>query len=236
MQIEFFHDVICSFCFPMSKRMRKITSKYNNIDVVHRSFALGWEPDHYIQMFGSREAVKPELLTHWEQANQNDDDHRFNIEGMRETDFNFPTSKNGLKAAKAAGIIGGQDGYWDAFDAIQNALFVENKNIEEFEILKAAVATTDIDIDQWVAQYKKAETEEAVLQDFTVSQAYGIQGAPALVVNQKYFISGAQATEDIEDQLKQIAEEENQPLIPKLQTLGGTGMACSFVDGQWFCD
>lgn len=236
MQIEFFHDVICTFCFPMSKRMRKITSKYNNIDVVHRSFALGWEPDHYIQMFGSREAVKPELLTHREQANQNDDDHYFNIEGMRETDFNFPTSKNGLKAAKAAGILGGQDAYWDAFDAIQNALFVENKNIEEFEILKTAIATTDIDIDQWVAQYKKAETEEAVLQDFAVSQAYDIQGAPALVINQKYIISGAQATEDIENQLKQIAEEEGRPLIPKLQTLGGTGMACNFVDGQWICD
>lgn len=236
MQIEFFHDVICSFCFPMSNRMRKITSKYNNIDVVHRSFALGWEPDHFIQMFGSREAVKPEVLNHWEHANQNDDDHRFNIEGMREADFNFPTSKNGLKAAKAAGIIGGQDAYWDAFDAIQNALFVENKNIEEFEILKAATATTHIDLDQWVAQYKKAETEEAVLQDLATVQPYGIQGAPALVVNQKYLISGAQPTEDIENQLKQIAEEENQPLIPKLQTLGGTGMACNFVDGQWFCD
>lgn len=236
MQIEFFHDVICSFCFPMSKRMRKITGKYNNIDVVHRSFALGWEPDRYIQMFGSREVVKPELLTHWEQANQNDDDHRFNIEGMRETDFNFPTSKNGLKAAKAAGILGGQDAYWDAFDAIQNALFVENKNIEEFEILKTAIATTHIDFDQWVAQYKKAETEEAVLQDFAVSQAYGIQEAPALVINQKYIISGAQATEDIENQLKQIAQEEGQPLTPKLQTLGGAGMACNFVDGQWICD
>lgn len=236
MQIEFFHDVICSFCFPMSNRMRKIVSKYNNIDVVHRSFALGWEPDHFIRMFGSREAVKPEVLTHWEQANQNDDDHRFNIEGMRETDFNFPTSKNGLRAAKAAGILGGQDAYWDAFDAIQNALFVENKNIEKFEILKAAIATTNIDLDQWVEQYEKAETEEAVLQDLATVQAYGIQGAPALVINQKYLISGAQPTEVIENQLKQIAEEEGQPLTPKLQTLGGTGMACNFVDGQWICD
>lgn len=236
MQVEFFHDVICSFCFPMSNRMRKITSKYSNIDVVHRSFALGWEPDHFIQMFGSREAVKPEVLNHWEHANQNDDDHRFNIEGMREADFNFPTSKNGLKAAKAAGILGGNDAYWDAFDAIQNALFVENKNIEDFDILKAAVATTNLDIDQWEAQYQKAETEEAVLQDLATVQAYGIQGAPALVINQKYLISGAQPTEVIENQLKQIAEEEGQPLTPKLQTLGGTGMACNFVDGQWICD
>ena len=56
------------------------------------------------------------------------------------------------------------------------------------------------------------------------------------MINQKYLISGAQPTEVIENQLKQIAEEEGQPLTPKLQTLGGPGMACNFVDGQWFCD
>ena len=54
-------------------------------------------------MFGSHEAVKPEVLGHWEHANQNDDEHRFNIEGMKEKDFLFLTSKNGLKATKAAG-------------------------------------------------------------------------------------------------------------------------------------
>ncbi len=236
MQIEFFHDVICSFCFPMSNRMRKVTSKYNNIDIIHRSFALGWEPEHFIQMFGSREAVKPEVLNHWAHANENDDDHRFNIEGMKATDFVFPTSKNGLIAAKAAGLIGNQDTYWAAFDAIQHALFVENKDIEQFEILKEAIKTTDIDLETWEAQYHKAETEEAVLQDLATVQAYGIQGAPALVINQKYLISGAQPTEVLENQLKQIAEEEGQPLTPKLQTIGDTGMACKFEDGNWVCD
>ncbi|MGH2101849.1 DsbA family oxidoreductase, partial [Aerococcus urinaeequi] len=87
-----------------------------------------------------------------------------------------------------------------------------------------------------LVQYEKAETEEAVLQDLATVQAYGIHGAPALVINQKYLISGAQPTEVIENQLKQIAEEEGQPLTPKLQTLGSAGMACNFVDGQWICD
>ena len=141
-KIEFFHDVICSFCFPMSARMRKITEKYNNIEVIHRSFALGWQAEDFIRGFGSREAVKPEVLNHWAQANQNDDEHRFNIEGMRQTDFNFPISKPGLLATKAAGIIGGDDMYWDVFDRIQNKLFVENKNIEDIEVIEEAVKET----------------------------------------------------------------------------------------------
>ena len=92
MQVEFFHDVICSFCFPMSYRMRKVAKKYPKLDIVHRSFALGWEKEQFVQMFGSHEAVKPEVMHHWESANQNDDEHRFNIEGMKEQDFLFPTS------------------------------------------------------------------------------------------------------------------------------------------------
>ena len=54
-KIEFFHDAICSFCFPMSARMRLIAKKYNNVEINHRSFALGWEAEDFIQSFGSRE-------------------------------------------------------------------------------------------------------------------------------------------------------------------------------------
>lgn len=63
-RIEFFHDVICSFCFTMSARMRRITKNYNNIGINHRSFALGWGAEDFIHSFGSREAVKPEVLGH----------------------------------------------------------------------------------------------------------------------------------------------------------------------------
>src|SRR5690625_4466630 len=101
--------------------MRKLVQKYNRREIKLRSFALGWEKEQFIQMVGSHEAVKQEVLGHWEHTNQNDDEHRFNIEGMKEEDFLFPTSKNGLIAAKAAGIIAGDSGYWDICDAIQNA-------------------------------------------------------------------------------------------------------------------
>lgn len=38
--IEFFHDVICSFCFPMSYRMRRLKEIMPDVEIVHRSFAL----------------------------------------------------------------------------------------------------------------------------------------------------------------------------------------------------
>lgn len=236
LKIEFFHDVICSFCFPMSARMRRIIDKYNNIEIIHRSFALGWEPEDFIRSFGSREAVKPEVLNHWEHANQNDDEHRFNIEGMRKTSFNFPISKPGLIATKAAGLIGGDSMYWDVFDSIQNKLFVENKNIEDITVLEEAVRETNVSFEDWKQQFEKKETEDAVIKDLQLAKAYGVHSAPTLVINQKYAISGAQSEQTIIQALSQISKEEGIPLN-KLKTvqLDDSG-SCSIVDGKWKCD
>ena len=104
MKIEFYHDVICSFCFPMSYRVRQLVKKYPKLEIIHRSFALAWEEEQMIEMFGTHENAKSEIMTHWAQANQQDELRRFNIPGMKAKDFLFPTSKNPLKAAKAASI------------------------------------------------------------------------------------------------------------------------------------
>lgn len=236
-KIEFFHDVICSFCFPMSARMRRIVKNYNNIEIIHRSFALGWEAEDFIRSFGSREAVKAEVLSHWAHANENDDEHRFNIEGMRQSDFNFPISQPGLKAAKAAGLVGGDSMYWDVFDRIQNKLFVENKNIEDVAVLEEAVKETSISFADWKAQFKSDETEKAVLADLQLVQAYGVNSAPTLVINQKYVIAGARPQEEIENLLARVSEEDGIPLN-KLQSLTADKMggSCTIVDGKWYCD
>lgn len=228
-QIEFFHDAICSFCFPMSARMRKIAEKYDNIEISHRSFALGWTEDDFIGMFGSREAVKPEVLQHWKHANQNDDQHRFNIEGMREQDFLFPLSRPALLAAKAAGIVGGETMYWDVFDRIQHKLFVENKNVEDFIVLKEAVLATSVSYEDWEKQFQKKETEEKVLEDIAKARSYGVVSVPTLVVNGKYKISGARTIQELEQILQNIAKEE------QLNLFAEGSNTCQMNNGKWEC-
>ncbi|MBG9982062.1 DsbA family protein [Aerococcaceae bacterium DSM 111020] len=208
LEIEFFHDVICSFCFPMSARMRRLVADNPEIQIKHRSFALGWDETVFEQMFGSHEAVKNEVLGHWEHANQNDDEHRFNIEGMKETDFLFPTSKPGLIAARAAGLIGDEETYWDVFDKIQEGLFIRNLNIQNTEVIEELVKETTINVDQWREAFHDATTEQMVINDLKLAQAYQIQGAPALVINQKYLLSGAQPYEVLEKAIQEIMEQE----------------------------
>jgi predicted DsbA family dithiol-disulfide isomerase len=179
MKIEFFHDVICSFCFPMSYRMRQVQKKYPNIEIIHRSFALAWEEEDLNKMFGNRDNAKKEILGHWEHANQNDDLHRFNIEGM-----------------------------------------------------KQAVLDADLNWDEFEKVFHSDEALEAVNEDLKLAYRYGIQGAPFLVINEKYGINGAQPIQVIEETIEKIAVEIHEPL-----TLIEDGQSCSLDEnGTWTCD
>jgi predicted DsbA family dithiol-disulfide isomerase len=115
-------------------------------------------------MFGSREAAKDEILSHWEHANQNDDLHRFNISGMRNADFLFPSSMKGLIACKAAYFAAGDAGYWDVFDALQNALFVQNRNIGNPDVIRDCIREANIDFGEWELHYNKDGTREGIIQ------------------------------------------------------------------------
>lgn len=235
MKIEFVHDVICSFCFPMSHRMRKIDEKYPKVEISHRSFALGWEVKNFEHMFGSHEAVKPEVMGHWKQANENDDLKRFNIDGMKDQDFLFPTSKNALIAAKAAGFLDDQAAYWEVFDALQHALFVENLDISDIEVIEKVIENTTLDFTDWKKKFESKEAAEAVLNDLEFVKQNGINSVPALIIEGKYLINGAQPQSVIEKSIEEIAKKENLQLTG-LQQVGTDADSCRMIDGQWVCN
>ena len=201
-EIEFFHDTICSFCFPMSYRMRQLQEKMPHAQIFHRSFALVKKPEDFDYMFGSREAAKREVLQHWEHANEVDDLRRFNIEGMKKQTFLFPTSMNALYACKAAGFTAGESGYWDTFDALQYAFFVENRNIEDYNVIASAIKLLSFDFDTWNKYYLSEAVKEAVLADFSLVNQYGIKSVPTLVVNKSLIISGTQPLDRIIERLE----------------------------------
>ncbi len=206
--IEFFHDVICSFCFPMSYRMRKLQEMMPEVEIIHRSFALVKTEGDFDKMFGSRAAAKTEILGHWSHANFNDDLHRFNISGMKQADFPFPSSMKGLLACKAAGFTAGQGGYWDVFDALQNALFVQNRNVEDQAVIDDCVRQSGIDFDKWQEHYHSQETRDAVEKDLLLAKEYQIQSIPYLVINGKHRVSGAQPISRVIQAINSAAESK----------------------------
>ena len=226
--VEFFHDVICSFCFPMSYRMRQLQKMMPEVQIVHRSYALVKSERDFDEMFGSRAAAKTEILSHWEQANQNDDLHRFNISGMHQAEFPFPTSMKALTACKAAYFTAGDAGYWDVFDALQNALFVKNRNIEDLDIINECIRQSGIDFAKWEQHYNSDNTKEAVEKDLLLANQYGVDVVPCLIIDGKYRISGAQPLVQIIQAIQDAAETQEPPL--------SAGASCRLDGGKINCD
>lgn len=204
--VEFFHDVICSFCFPMSYHMRVLAQNRPELNIIHRSFALMPSEDSFTAMFGTREQAKPEVLTHWAQANRIDPARRFNIEGMKKTDFLFPGSMRPLRAAKAAGLMGGQALYWDVFDRLQTALFVENQNIDDDAVLADILRPMPLDFTRWQELYQSDASLQAVQEDLELAQQYGVHSAPTLIIDREYSLRGARSSEDLQQLFDSLAD------------------------------
>jgi predicted DsbA family dithiol-disulfide isomerase len=209
--------------------MRQLKNLMPEVAIEHRSFALVKDAEDFNIMFGSREAAKQEIMSHWEAANRNDDQHRFNIEGMKAAYFPFPSSMKVLIASKAAYFTAGDMGYWDVFDVLQQALFVENQNIEEEAVIFNCVRRAGIDFEEWYKHYKNKETEKAVEKDLILAKRYHIHSVPCLVINEAYKVSGAQPLQQIINAIQKAGEDEG--------TRGGEqGAACRLDNGKFQCD
>ena len=60
-RVEFFHDVLCGWCYALSPRVRRLVEEHPDVVVEHRCFALAPTPDAIVAIFGSKEAGKAEM-------------------------------------------------------------------------------------------------------------------------------------------------------------------------------
>lgn len=198
-RIEFFHDVICSFCFPMSYNMREIAKKHPEVEIIHRSFALVPTEQTFNAMFGTRENAKQKILSHWQSANTIDELHRFNISGMEKAKFFFPTSIKPLLACMAAQTLGGNKGYWDVFDALQRHLFTNNEDINDMAVIERCISACGLDVDAWRKLFRHRDTLDLLYADFQQAEKYNIISVPSLVINESHLVRGVLSVAEIEE-------------------------------------
>jgi len=180
------------WCFLASARLRRIVQEYDGqVQVEHRCFALGPEPDAISRIFGSPEAGKAEIMTHWAAAAAHPDGELINVDLMRSRDFPYPYSMPGLLACKAAEFQGGQTAHWDMFDRVQRAHAVEARNVADPEVLRRCAAEVGLDVARWEQDFHSPETRQAVDRDRAEAQVRGIHAVPTLIFNQRWSLSGA---------------------------------------------
>jgi len=199
MQVEFFHDVLCAWCFALSPRMRRLVAEFPEIEVIHRSFALASDADRLVEMFGSKEAAKREILNHWRNANENDDEHRIHTEDMALRTFDYPYSMPGLLACKSAELQGGQLAHWNMFDRIQKAHLVETQNIADFNVLLQCADEVGLDTERFKNDFESDATLDAIYQDSYTAKELGVNAVPSLLINGRKLLSGAHKYETLKE-------------------------------------
>ena len=193
--VEFFHDVLCAWCYALSPRVRRLVSEDPEVEVVHRCFALAPTPDAIVAIFGSKERGKREILNHWRAANANDDHHRINAELMASRPFDYPYSMPGLLACKAAEVQGGQAAHWAMFDRVQQAHLTQCLNIADFEVLRRCAEEVGLDVARWEQDYHSPRVRQLVWADLDRARALGVTAVPTLVAAGRFALVGAQSYE-----------------------------------------
>ncbi|HAR39810.1 MAG TPA: dithiol-disulfide isomerase [Coprothermobacter sp.] len=183
MEIEFFHDVLCAWCYALSPRLRRLTEEFPDIKVIHRSFPLAPEPNDIVQMFGSKEKGKRDILQHWKAANMNDDEHRINAELMEQRDFDYPYSTPALLACKAAELQGGQAMHWDYFDKVQEAHLTLCRNIADFDVLADIARELGLDVEKFSADLRGEQVKYLLRLDIDRALELGVEATPTLAAN-----------------------------------------------------
>jgi predicted DsbA family dithiol-disulfide isomerase len=191
--IEFFHDVLCAWCYALSPRIEKLKDAFGDkVEIIHRSFALAPEPNSISQIFGSKEQGKKEILKHWRAANQNDDEHRIKVELMATRQFDYPYSTPALLACKAAELQGGNAMHAKMFNRLQKAHLTECLNINDFEILLQCANDIGLNVTQWGKDFESHKVRQMLDDDQYRAYQYKINSVPTLIANQKYKLTGAQ--------------------------------------------
>ena len=191
LRIDFFHDVLCVWCFLASARLRRIVKDYPQLNIVHHAFALAPEPDSISRMFGDSIQGKEEIMGHWAAAGAQPDGEAINVVLMRSRTFPYPYSMPGLLACKAAELQGGMIAHWNMFDRVQQAHAVEARNIVDPAVLKDCAAEIGLDVDRWEADFASPEAKQAVQADLREAEQWGVNAVPTMIFNQRWILPGA---------------------------------------------
>ena len=196
-KIDFFHDVLCVWCYIASPRLRKAIEQFDgNIEVKHRCFALAPTQDDITRMFGNHILGKEEILRHWQSAKDHSiNEVEINVELMRERTFPYPHSLPGLIACKAAELQGGQELHWKFFDRVQYAHAAECVNIADKQVLFDIATELKLDMAQFGKNFQDDSTKEKISKDFELARSMNINSVPTVVINQQIKIPGAVPTE-----------------------------------------
>ncbi|MCV2866653.1 DsbA family protein [Albidovulum sediminicola] len=182
--IDFFHDVVCCWCFNISSRMRGLAEDFD-LDLRHRTFVLQADRAEMAERWGRPEEARQTILGHWSQCRESSDQpERIDIDAMRAARFDYPHGMTAALGCKAAERIGGQAAHWDMFDRLQRAHLAEARNVADPATVSRAARDLGFEAAAFADVFDDPATAQAVHADRKFARALQVRVIPTLVVRE----------------------------------------------------
>ena len=157
--LDFFHDVVCCWCFNISSRMRSLAVEFEfELDIRHRTFVLQASRAEIAVRWGRPAKARETILGHWSACRQaSDRPELVDIEAMRAAPFDYP---HGLQLAHLA----------------------EARNIADPETVLQLARDSGHDAATFARSFGDPATARAVEADRALARSLQVRSVPTLIV------------------------------------------------------
>ena len=182
--IDFFHDVVCCWCFNISSRMRDLAAQFD-LDIRHRTFVLQASRAEMAARWGTPEDARETILGHWAVCRGvSDRPELVDIDAMRAAPFAYPHGMIAARGCKAAEQLGGQAAHWDMFDRLQRAHLTEARNVADPATVLDVARELAFEAGAFARVFDDPATAQAVEADRQCARALQVRSIPTLIVRE----------------------------------------------------
>jgi len=204
-QITFFHDVLCPFCYVTNKRLRKVLQGRDDVRVKHKAFMIISSLDDLLAAAPTEEDARELFRSEFSILTRYFPDYNPD-KVLSKGKIGHVWSMPPLMACKAAEFQRGDEGHWDYFTLAQEKFFMEGENINDDKVLISIAEEVGLDVERFKKDFKSKEAKLGVIQDEEEAKAMGIRGVPALLINDKWLIRGVQSEEFLKQAIEEVAK------------------------------
>ena len=199
MHIDIWSDVVCPWCYLGKRRLEKALASFEgrgDVTIAHRSFQL--DPTRPKGETTSRRTM---LMSKY----------RLTEDRVREMDRNMETmaaaegleyhltekgqSGNTLDAHRVVHLAASHDREDQMLERLYKAYFTDQRSIFDVESLVSLAVDEGLDATEVREALESDHYVDAVRRDLEEARMLGVTGVPFFVIDGRYGISGAQATE-----------------------------------------
>jgi predicted DsbA family dithiol-disulfide isomerase len=199
MHIDIWSDVVCPWCYLGKRRLEKALSGFEgrgNVTIAHRSFQLDptkpkGETSNRRTMLMSKYRLTEERVREM--------DHNMEVmaaaEGLEYHLTDKGQTGNTLDAHRLVHLAASHGLEDQMLDRLYKAYFTEERSVFDLESLVSLAVEEGLDATEVREALEGDRYLDAVKRDLDEARMLGVSGVPFFVIDGRYAISGAQATD-----------------------------------------